>query len=474
MPGRSTGGGGVGNGASGGGVGGGSGERASFRGWPASAMDMQYSSQTGAGPGTGTGTTGGTGLGSDVAAPGNNKSDWRSIWATTAADQCGSCHDTSTPAAGPLNKFTCFGDLPVELRLKIWEMALPSRLVCFEHYNIYKKNPGLYPSVVLPPVFQACYESRALRFPRGLSYKFHELPSEEEDGKKIYNRIFRVEWYDRRNDVFWIRSIYAFSTWRGLEGTLAGGTVLANVLELVEDPYRGDEASRVFTHALLQGQFRGVKTFLLSMLTVQCSEDLGIYHNGSKRAVIDLDDDRLPDLLRPVFEQVRTMIALGGAQALTHKRPARLLQHLHGQWEGKQGLKHLFEEQWIQGMLRYNEDDPDLLRDIDDSLLTEERYGYRNRRPMVDRARDEIEAVMRDMPKIRPVIIFEKTIMPDWDDVGKGFRHPHSSRPFARGKRRDGLEAISNRRGLALSKHLLAGRRSDYGLDEYRGGRSAI
>lgn len=431
----------------------GGGER-TFRGWPASAMNMQYS-QT-------------AGLGSDLA----SKSDWRSIWTTTTGtDQCGSCHDIVQ--TGPLKKFTCFGDLPVELRLKIWELALPSRLVCFEHYNIYKKNARAYPSVVLPAIFQACYESRALRFPRGLSYKFHDLPTEEEEGKKVYNRIFRVEWYDRRNDIFWIRSIYAFSTWRGLEGTLAGGTVLANVLELVEDQYRGDEASRVFTHALLQGQFRGVKTFLLSMLTVQCSEDLGIY-NGSKRAVIDLDDDRLPDLLRPVFEQVRTMMALDGAEALTHKRPAKLLQHLHKQWEGKKGLKHLFEEQWIQCMLRYNEDEPDMLRDVDDSLLMEERYGYRSRRTMVDRDHEEVEAVVREMPNIRPVIIFEKTIMPDWDNVGKGFRHPQASRPFARGKRRDGLEAISNRRGLALSKHLLAGRRSDYGLEEYRGGRSAI
>ncbi|RYP64018.1 hypothetical protein DL769_006798 [Monosporascus sp. CRB-8-3] len=286
--------------------------------------------------------------------------------------------------------------------------------------------------------------------------------TEDSDSKLLPEKVHRVEWYDRISDIFWIRSIRAFASRRLLPGGLVGGTVLANVLELVEDTYRGVEASNCFRRAFSDGHFVGVKTFLLSLLTVECTTDLGIYTENN-RAVINLDDKRLPILLRPAFDQVRSMTAFGGAKALTHKRPARLLHHLHDEWGRKGGLKCLFEEQWIRSTLRYNMKaikDSDEPKDIETSLLAQERWGYKNRLRMVDREKEPVQSAMESMPEIEPVIIFLKTAFLKCGDVDPVLRERGRLRQWVRGRRYDGLEAISNRRGLALSKYLMAGRRT--------------
>ena len=92
----------------------------------------------------------------------------------------------------------------------------------------------------------------------------------------------------------------------------------------------------------------------------------------------------------------------------------------------------------------------------------------------MDRSHASVEKTVRRMPEVRPVIVFERTSVPDMEHAGPAVRRFDPRRPWVSGRRRDGLEAISNRRGMALSRHLLAGRRCDYGRDPYLGGRSAI
>ncbi len=55
---------------------------------------------------------------------------------------------------------------------------------------------------------------------------------------------------------------------------LQGATVIANVLELVEDRYRGSRNSDIFAKHIQLGSFDGVKKFQLVLLTVECGDDL--------------------------------------------------------------------------------------------------------------------------------------------------------------------------------------------------------
>ncbi|RYP15971.1 hypothetical protein DL765_005411 [Monosporascus sp. GIB2] len=369
--------------------------------------------------------------------------------------------------------FTRFRRLPLDIRLMIWRLALPPRrFVSLDDWPLYPPYPLNYPSVLPPAMFHACAEPRRMLLKRGVTFVYSGTVSENvrrltetsynKIGGLLPEKVHRVEWYDRINDIFWIRSIRAFASRRLLPGSLVGGTVLANVLELVEDTYRGVEASDCFRKTFLDGHFAGVKTFLLSLLTVECTADLGIYTENN-RAVINLDDKRLPILLRPAFDQVRSMTAFGGAKALTHKRPARLLHHLHDEWGRKGGLKCVFEEQWIHNMLKYNMKavkDRDEPKEIDASLLTQGCWGYKNRLRMVDRENELVQSAMKSMPETEPVIIFLKTAFPQCENVDPVLRERGCFRQWVRGRRYDGLEAISNRRGLALSKYLTAGRRT--------------
>ncbi|RYO94240.1 hypothetical protein DL766_002250 [Monosporascus sp. MC13-8B] len=375
----------------------------------------------------------------------------------------GSGHETVESNA-PRN-FTRFGRLPVDVRLMIWRLALPARrFVSLDDWPLYPTYPLNYASVLPPAMFHACAEPRRMLLERGIMFVYSEIVSAHvrrltetsynKIGRLLPEKVHRVEWYDRINDIFWIRSIRAFASRRLLPGSLVGGTVLANVLELVEDTYRGVEASDCFRKTFLEGHFAGVKTLLLSLLTVECTTDLGIYTENN-RAVINLDDKRLPILLRPAFDQLRSMTALGGAKALTHKRPARLLHHLHDEWERKGGLKCLFEEQWIHNTLKYNMEtikDSDEPTEIDTSLLPQGRWGYKNRLRMVDREKELVQSAVKSMPEIEPVIIFLKTAFLKCEDADPALRERGCFRQWVRGRRYDGLEAISNRRGLALSK----------------------
>jgi hypothetical protein len=92
---------------------------------------------------------------------------------------------------------------------------------------------------------------------------------------------------------------------RGGTNALEGATVIANVLELVDDRYRGTTYSDIFAKQIKFGSINGVMKFQLVLLTVDCGEGLDIYGEDDVRATVDLNNKRLPDLLRPVFAHFR-------------------------------------------------------------------------------------------------------------------------------------------------------------------------
>ncbi|POS73132.1 hypothetical protein DHEL01_v208471 [Diaporthe helianthi] len=81
-------------------------------------------------------------------------------------------HPRPAAAAASPATFTCFGNLPVELRLKIWEQLLQPRVViaaCLDEENAAGKRAQLArrPSLPAAPVLlRVCHESRAVALGR--------------------------------------------------------------------------------------------------------------------------------------------------------------------------------------------------------------------------------------------------------------------------------------------------------------------
>ncbi|KAL1865204.1 hypothetical protein Daus18300_007331 [Diaporthe australafricana] len=77
----------------------------------------------------------------------------------------------AAPASPPAT-FTCFGGLPVELRLKIWEHLLQPRVViaaCLDEDNAAEKRAQLARRPALPPapvLLRVCHEARAVALRR--------------------------------------------------------------------------------------------------------------------------------------------------------------------------------------------------------------------------------------------------------------------------------------------------------------------
>ncbi|KAI1498008.1 hypothetical protein F5X99DRAFT_342475 [Biscogniauxia marginata] len=341
----------------------------------------------------------------------------------------------------PLNRFSFFSCLPPELRRRIWEMTLDRKVVCIRTQTAYTRYAKSFPSTELPVIYGVTSECQTLLHNRGTMFRFFD---------SNHNHLHQ-EWFDRRSDIFFVPSIRVLYSWTGWERALTGATVLANVLELVEDPYRGSEASEIFERLARQGSFNGVKTFLLSLITIECGEDLDIYGDNSM-AVVDLDDKRLPDLLEPVFNNIRDRSCFD-QRRVVHKTPARLLKHLHAEWEGD--LKMAFEEHWLQSSLAMTKGASQ------SQVFTNKRFGYENGRQYLNRNHRLVVDLIRKMPNIRPVIILEKRwpasdifLFPRWREFAPTV--------WNHGRRFDGLEAISNRRRMVLSTELKVGRRTQY------------
>ncbi|KAI5921920.1 hypothetical protein F4810DRAFT_307852 [Camillea tinctor] len=340
----------------------------------------------------------------------------------------------------PLDRFGLFRRLPPELRVAIWEMTLEPRIVCIRTQAAYTNHAKSFPSTKLPLIYEISSECQALLHARGTMFRFFDSR----------HRHLHQEWFDRRSDIFYVPSIRVLYSWTGWERALAGATVLANVLELIEDPYRGSECNEMFERLVRHGSFNGVKTFYLSLITIECGEDLDIYGKNST-AVVDLDDKRLPDLLRPAFENIRNSDCFN-QNRVVHKTPARLLKHLHAEWD--RDLKTAFEEHWLQGHILGT-------RQMHPSMFTNKQFGFENGRRYLDRDHRMVADLLQQMPKIRPVIIFEKR-WPASDMFLCSRWREFVATVWNQGRRFDGLEVISNRRRMVLSTELKVGRRTHY------------
>ncbi|KAI1080945.1 hypothetical protein F5B20DRAFT_84856 [Whalleya microplaca] len=333
-------------------------------------------------------------------------------------------------------RFGQFFHLPLEVRMAIWALATPSRVVRVHDLVTYLRYPRVSPAVKVPALAKACGESGQVLRERGTTLRFMDS----------HMTLVHEHWYDRRSDLFYIPSLRVFKSWEGWGDLLARGTVIVNALELIEDKYRYPDVSDLFPAMVGEGRFKDVDTFLLSLMTVECGEDLDIYQDGDT-AVVDLDDPKLPSYLKPVFENLRTLYP----GKLMHSRPAKLLRHLRSEWT--KDLKTMFEEQWLQGQGWYENGD-----DESEELMTEKCFGYWNRRRLSNRSSRVIRKRLSRMPKIRPVLIFEKR----WPSTTiDGNRYRQASHSHTR-RRLDPLEAISNRRRMCLTTEIIAGRETLY------------
>ncbi|KAI3339186.1 hypothetical protein F4824DRAFT_53293 [Ustulina deusta] len=352
--------------------------------------------------------------------------------------------DTQVSKARRRRKGFAYWRLPLEIRRRILEFILPQRIVCIRSPEYMSR----FPSTDLPVILSTFKEWETEMMTRACNFVF-VLSS---------TRVHR-QWWNRRDDPIYFPGIRLMDRWVRWEeklpsGTakLQGATVIANVLELVEDRYRGSRNSDIFAKHIQLGSFDGVKKFQLVLLTVECGDDLDIY-GDDKRAVVDLDDKRLPDLLRRVFRYLR-IVQIRPACVFRHRNGSNLLRHLRGEWNND--LRQLFEEQWLRNQtVAWSPE-----------MFTDAHFGYHNRLMMVNRRHRTVERLVHKMPEIQPVIMFEKRWPNDYDmtmQFGTAqlspSRHNREDRIWFGGKNRtDGLVSISNRRGMCISTQMDVGR----------------
>ncbi|KAK5625782.1 hypothetical protein RRF57_001498 [Xylaria bambusicola] len=322
--------------------------------------------------------------------------------------------------------------LPPEIRLMILELVIPHRISCIRHPEFME----WIPSIEFPEFLKTFKEWFDEVHRRGINPLF-KLSSKD-------RILWRSEWWNRRDDPIYIPNIYLMDIWKGWRATklLQGATVIAKVLELVEDEYRGSMLSDIFANHIKQKDFDGVKKFQLVLLTVECGEDLDIYGNDNERAVIGLSDKRLPNLLRPVFARCKSY----GCYELRHHNPPALLRRLRDEWN--KDLRQLFEEQWLRNQeIEWSEE-----------MFTDERFGYQHQNQMLDREHTAVATLVREMPVIEPVIMFERRWPEDHILTTSRWRPGNSS--WYAAKSGDGMLSISNRRAMCISHDLHHGRRT--------------
>ncbi|KAI0845902.1 hypothetical protein F5Y00DRAFT_272585 [Daldinia vernicosa] len=324
-------------------------------------------------------------------------------------------------------------------------MTVPQGKVIYLHsQSDYLKDYLFhYPSIGIPELSLVCSESKRIVSKWGMGLLFY-----------AYDQPLHCEWFDPRRDSIYIPSIHVFKLWHGWKRCMGGATVILNVLETVEDQYCGHGPSKTFTRSIQSGYFKDVRAIDLAMLTIKCEavhwdEEHDAYGEEGRVGVVGLDDKRLPTMLRPIFNDIRGSYKdrMDLLRNMAHRRPSCLLKQLHDQWDGD--LKFLFEEQWLISQLRA----PDAK--YFGQLFTGVTFGYKGRRRALNREHHVIRRLIAEMPEIRPVIVFDRTPTPVPDDTT-------GPRRWSNRDGRDGLEVVSNRRGMVLAYDLYEGRRSQY------------
>ncbi|KAI6086323.1 hypothetical protein F4821DRAFT_260015 [Hypoxylon rubiginosum] len=367
-------------------------------------------------------------------------------------------------AETPQRSFVHFQKLPTELRLQIWELLLPPRIItCPRPLEAYVKFPGEFPSAHFPQFYSTCQESRDLVTKSAVGLMFSD-----------YNEApVHCEWYDHRRDIFYIPSIGILRLWNRCDAFLRG-TVVVNLLEMVEYEYRAPHTCEfkpgiTDPHPIFH-TLRDVSTIYLSMLTVQWGGDqwdgdLDIYGDDTI-AIVDLDDPRLPDLLRPVFANLRELYTTYWGlvrfrhHQIPHKRPSRLLKHLHRKWDDE--FKLGFEDQWLLSKLGMSrmlyEYCPK--RQIP-GLFTKRSYttdpDYKKLDRKLNRKHELLKPFLDSIPQTRPVIVFEKVYPSNVWKQYERMNPPEKPRFLP-----NNLDRISNHHGLVLARSLFAGRRAYY------------
>ncbi|KAI1324521.1 hypothetical protein F5Y16DRAFT_423946 [Xylariaceae sp. FL0255] len=393
-----------------------------------------------------------------------------------------------------IDGFEIYKRLPIELRVQIWKYIMPSRVVCLRDPVAYTgcqllgslrrevRDPdakdGAYkpkppkPKIYPKAFFRDILERSELKL-KGLEFLFFLQPEGPETPS---NQMDYIEPWEYRKDILFLPSMRVFTGWKFLTpwSHHSSATVMLNALDVIEDRYRGSRGSDLFTSVMQNDILTRVRHFQLALLTVECGADLPIY-DGELRAVVDLDDENLMDYIRPVYERDRNGHTGCGhtrhknkaymKSRVPHKTPFKLVQHLRSEWD--KDIKRLFEEQWLRSA-----------KDKDERLppeaYTNERFGYKNKKRFLDRTHRSVEPLVRQMPTIKPVIVFEKRWFCDEANIellyGSSrmyhiaeridFSHPQERIWNAHGQ--DGMKIVSNRRGMVLSRLHKVGLRTMY------------
>ncbi|KAI1653379.1 hypothetical protein F4813DRAFT_374534 [Daldinia decipiens] len=326
-------------------------------------------------------------------------------------------------------------------------IAVPQGKVIYLHSQVDYLNDFYrrYPSFGIPELSLVCRESKRIVSKWGIGLRFCG-----------FDKPIHCEWFDPRRDSIYIPSIHIFKRWHGWRKCMGGATVILNVLETVEDQYRGRLPSKAFKWAIQSGYFEGVRAIDLAMLTIKCKgvswdKEHDAYGEGGDVGVVGLDDKRLPTMLRPIFNDIRGgyINRVESLQYMAHRRPSCLLKRLHGEWD--RDLKFLFEEQWLFSQLRVSKEDQ-----FESELFTDIKFGYQDRRRALNREHDTIRRLIAKMPEIRPVIVFDRTPTPVPEQSQDWPNHWDNRRGY------DGLEVVSNRRGMVLAYNIYDGRMTQF------------
>ncbi|KAF4964730.1 hypothetical protein FSARC_7329 [Fusarium sarcochroum] len=252
----------------------------------------------------------------------------------------GRVHNSTYPT------FTCFGDLPPELRLLIWKFALPRhrdlRLGRPHTIRPFQPTDGKITTTSMKApggLLGACHESRcvALAHGRHCSYTNEILDRRQ---------LKRMAWIDNN-----IRTLHVNMKNPDLPFTYHVPAKIQAVAELWPSHKSLNRIQKYIIHRLLiQGHpkietvYVGLSAIPLSYCqsdNVTCSPCV-----DSDSAVVALDDERLPEYLESAFRVAKSR---SSSQLTYHRSAECYLAHLNRWWKTSRRAKAL-RRTWGSGL----------------------------------------------------------------------------------------------------------------------------